>query len=97
MRLIDAEKLLEENKELADCDFVHPKYDDTLRNIIDNAPTVNAIVIPEGATNGDVIKAVFPNKQFVSVCSTRIYDFTTDNKIDCDLDWWNAPYGGEKR
>lgn len=56
---------------------------------------VQNIVITEGMTNGDVIKTLFPNKQFVSIASSRIYDFTTDNKIDCDLGWWNSPYKGE--
>lgn len=55
--------------------------------------TIQIMIDKRGAvTNGDVIKALFPNKQFVSVCSTRIYDFTTDNKINCDLEWWNSPY-----
>ena len=40
MRLIDADKLLEDYKELADCDFIHPLYENTLREIIDDAPTV---------------------------------------------------------
>ena len=39
-RLIDADKFLENNKELADCDFIHPKYCDTLRDLVNNAPTV---------------------------------------------------------
>lgn len=34
--------------------------------------------IPKFATNGDVIKALFPNES----------DFETD----FDTDWWNAPY-----
>lgn len=59
----------------------------------EDAPTV--LTIPDNPTNGDIIKALFPNKQFVSICSNRIYDFTTDNKIDCDLEWWNAPYKAE--
>ena len=40
MRLIDADKLLNDYQELADCDFVHPLYEDTLRDIVDDAPTV---------------------------------------------------------
>ena len=40
MRLIDADAFLENNKELADCDFIHPKYCDTLRDLVNNAPTV---------------------------------------------------------
>lgn len=39
MRLIDADSFLENHKELADCDFIHPKYEDTLRDLIDRTPT----------------------------------------------------------
>ena len=39
------------------------------------------IRIPKDATNGDVIKAMFPNES----------DFDTN----FDLDWWNKPYGGD--
>lgn len=39
-RLIDVDRLLRENPELADCDFTHPKYDTTLRELMDSAPTV---------------------------------------------------------
>ena len=43
MRLIDADEFLENNKELADCYFVHPKYCDTLRDLVNNAPTVDVL------------------------------------------------------
>ena len=43
MRLIDADAFLEINKELADCDFIHPKYCDTLRDLVNNAPTVDVL------------------------------------------------------
>jgi hypothetical protein len=38
----------------------------------------NGTPIPDNATNGDVIKALFPNE----------HDFETD----FDEEWWNAPY-----
>lgn len=38
-RYIDGDKLIQENLEIIDCDVNHPKYEDTLRDIIDNAPT----------------------------------------------------------
>ena len=40
MRLIDADALLERNKEFADCEFNHPKFQETLREIVDTEPTV---------------------------------------------------------
>ena len=39
MRLIDADAFLENNKGLAECDFNHLKYCDTLRDLVNNAPT----------------------------------------------------------
>lgn len=39
-RLIDSDKFLETNKEFADRDFIHPKYEATLRELIDEAPTI---------------------------------------------------------
>ena len=45
-----------------DCDFYKGKY----------------IEIPDNATNGDVIRALFPNE----------HDFETD----FDEVWWNSPY-----
>lgn len=40
MRLIDADAFIEENKGIIDCEIDHPKYQDTLRELINNAPTV---------------------------------------------------------
>lgn len=41
---------------------------------------VNAIVIPEGATNGDMIKALF--NDFESALLVQVIS----------KEWWNAPY-----
>lgn len=40
MRLIDADAFIEENKNIIDCEIDHPKYQDTLRQLINLAPTV---------------------------------------------------------
>lgn len=39
-RLIDAERFEKDNKELWGCDFIHPKYEDTLEDLITDAPTI---------------------------------------------------------
>lgn len=41
-RLIDADALKEREKELWDCDFIHPQYEDTLADVINRAPTAQA-------------------------------------------------------
>lgn len=67
-------------------------------------PTVNAIPIPEGATNGDMIKAMFPN---IEVKPHMAYGLKNGIKIRVYIDefsvfdlwfptrWWNAPYKKE--
>ena len=47
------------------------------------------ITIPDNATNGDVIKALFPNGVPKDVIWTLSFD-------KC-LDWWNAPYKREEK
>ena len=39
-RLIDADRFIKENAEIIDCEINHPKYQETLRELIDEAPTV---------------------------------------------------------
>ena len=45
MRLIDADKVIADNAEIIDCEIDHPKYQDTLREIIDSAETVDAVEV----------------------------------------------------
>lgn len=43
MRLIDADALIEKNADIIDCEIDHPKYQDTLREIIENAPIIDIV------------------------------------------------------
>ena len=68
----------------------------------DKEATNNAIIIPRGATNGDVIKAMFPDcedwKATIKAATGEARDThfvqlpnnMTINKFD--ESWWNAPY-----
>ena len=52
-------------------------------------------LIPDNATNGDVIKIMFPNIEMIINTETR--EVSIDNPKNTymnflDLDWWNAPY-----
>ena len=52
-----------------------------------------AIILPDNATNGDVIKAMFPNSQVInhhSYVEFDIKDCEESQYYDCS--WWNAPY-----
>ena len=89
MRLINADKLKKE--------LLENEWDDgAIHDILDASPIVNAIPIPDNATNGDMIEAMFPNlkgreKAFeinVTVNKNPIGGFA--------VDWWNAPYGKER-
>ena len=57
------------------------------------------IIIPEGATNGEVFKKTYPN---VSIEYREANEFVEDHVCVCFMDclttiyypawWWNAPY-----
>ena len=57
------------------------------------------IEIPDGATNGNMIKAMFPYIEIKDNCdmyySVNIENLSTDkglNTVGFKKDWWNAPY-----
>ena len=105
MRLIDANKI-----EWYGCDFEgcqkcinvdgdcnkcpHANCD---ANQVRKLPTVNAIVIPDNATNGDMIKAIYPNAKTWEVTREDIHcayiEFDDMYEIKSfSLSWWNSPY-----
>ena len=66
-------------------------YDYVSAEEIAKAPAVPAIPIPDNATNGDVIKALFPRiktKKF----TTFLRVIEGEEYIPMTYDWWNAPY-----
>lgn len=98
MRLIDADKTMEEIP-IDVCDGFE------VTGIIEKIPTVQAIPIPDNATNGDMMKAMLQvigytplstwteEKRKKSGFRVHIKD---EHKCDFSLtvseDWWNAPY-----
>ena len=98
MSLIDADRLLQRTK------FYNLKNGNRAIDEVDilHAPPVQAIPIPEGATNGDIIKAMFPNIE-VNEIETNTGGYIDVKYLDtireCDSmaflrKWWNAPYKG---
>jgi len=74
---------------------------DIVEEMVGETPTANVIPIPEGATNGDMIKAMFPKCQdrkarfeedgeVYEVHFVHLWDSMAVNKYD--ENWWNAPY-----
>ena len=61
----------------------------------------SGIIISRGATNGDVIKMLFPNVQinagevYCKVYTSIPYGDIVGANIDCIKEWWNAPYREE--
>ena len=87
-RLVDANSITCENtwKEWSDD---HGDY------VVCTAPAV--LTIPENPTNGDIIKALFPNG-VISYGRTRVYySYYPDGIFDFHKNWWDAPYKGEQQ
>ena len=67
-------------------------------NFIDIASTVNAIEIPEGATNGDILKVMFPKHEITLLiakdnsCWWEMNIDGNDESLIFQSEWWNAPY-----
>lgn len=75
-------------------------YKGFLYKFIEECEIVDAIPIPDGATNGDMIKAMFPNAKTWEVTRDDIHCAYIEFKDICEiksfpLSWWNAPYQKE--
>lgn len=64
-------------------------------NLLSNA-IKNGTPIPDNATNGDVIMAMFPNVNVYEHNGGATY--SVNNEYNFNATWWNAPYqkGGKK-
>lgn len=70
------------------------KVEDCVSNIGDYDISIhNAIIIPKGVTNGDMIKALFPNI-YIEECDYDIFT-SLDGETRFTYDWWYALYKGE--
>ena len=53
-------------------------------------------MIREEATNGDVVKVLFPQIETKELSKAVVLTIHNTFSASCDIDWWNAPYkGGE--
>ena len=82
-----------------------PKHTNSLPIKVDNKvkpyKNVNAIIVPDNPTNGDVIKAMFPNVhvtdefRLMKPLGTILYlSISRFQEMRVQEDWWNAPYKG---
>lgn len=102
MKLVDIDRfLIEESPKICrDYDGVGCPEDGYTSSQLKNAPTVTAIVIPNDATNGDMIMALFSNvKWWVNEDNEVFTDHktTNSNRIAINADWWKAPYRKESK
>ena len=60
--------------------------------------TVNITKRKQEVTNGDIIKAIFPNVQTREVCNGELVEFTLDGVVGISVtkEWWNALYKTER-
>jgi len=98
MRLIDAD-MLSPDRDYYD-NSICSGYDAVSCQQIDSATTVKAIPIPEGATNRDVIKAMFPNMNFGTLAQDDVivnkdYSNNDEPQVFIPIKVWNAPYMNE--
>ncbi len=56
---------------------------------------VNGTPLPDNATNGDVIKALFPQNKYIEGERYVIINGKTEN-ISIWNNWWNTPYKENK-
>ena len=66
------------------------RYNSGLRNTFDTAVS-KGLTLPENPTNGDMIRALFPNNKYVEGEKFVIIQGVTEN-ISLWNNWWNAPY-----
>ena len=72
-------------------------YDSTVKMLVPVCESIEgkvdrAILIPEGATNGDVIKAIFPDAEYLECGVVIDVVFARNEENWFDKNWWNAPY-----
>lgn len=77
-----------------------------LANFVNQCEFSNAIIIPPNATNGDMIKAMFPNAKvsaiFPSFNGDEVYYVSIEKVGGVTIEmrvmksWWNAPFKGSE-
>ena len=95
VKISDIWDVLDEKAFDKDDDIFH--YAKGLIQWVIDKRSVPAIPIPEGSTNGDMIKALFPVVEIFEkdeMISATISKGDTGHFQKCHFweDWWNAPY-----
>jgi hypothetical protein len=62
---------------------------------MESYPPLNLIEVPKGATNGDMIRIIFPKIEIYTDVINEIVDVEiceNSSELRSSVDWWNAPY-----
>lgn len=90
MKLVDVDELLSEGYECV-AEFDNWGEVENCEDL-EEIPTVDAIVIPEGATNGEMMYAMFPDIEMWGESKDTL-DYSLGGMIHrVTKSWWNAPY-----
>lgn len=93
MRIIDADRIPYDMVMQNPFDEQSEKIEVIKKSKIERMPTIQAIPIPKDATNGDMIKAMFPyGKYGTNGNEVHVYGVGGNGCLVFTLDWWNAPY-----
>lgn len=60
-------------------------------------PTINAIILPDNATNGDVIDTMFCGSYGTNGEYVHVYGVGGNGLLTFTKEWWNAPYKQEEQ
>lgn len=96
-RLIDANLLCKRLRQKPPIGEVGKVTLDECIEEVNYADTVNAITIPDNVTNGDMIKAMFPNLKVEENVEfepnfVKIHPYNDDCFIYFTKELWNSPY-----
>ena len=88
------EKVLEVLRDMDDAVDVICNLD--AKTVVERMKFADVIIIPKGATNGDMIKIVFPSSEVRETMDDLVH-YTLDGYVGAytTKDWWNAPYKAE--
>ena len=79
MRLIDADDYKKKYKDIIDCEIDHPKYQDTLKELIDSMPTIFEANKAEKTAEWILKDGIFG----AAYCSKCDYELHTDDTNYC--------------
>lgn len=65
-------------------------------NAIKELKPERAILIPEGATNGDIIEKTFDVKEIHGMIKTVFVMLKDDTELEFNREWYEAPFKREK-